>query len=334
MMGNKYSVSRRTLMTGTALIASALPFAGVAADSPELAPDLSGVSILITGTSSGFGRLGAEYYARLGATVFASMRNTPRSEAAELTNLAANENLDIRVLEIDVLSDEQVQAGIDQVLAATGGTLDVLINNAGIGITGPVEVQDLEATKLAFDTNVFGCQRMARAVLPAMREAGRGLIVPISSQIGRLVVPGGGHYPATKFALEAMSEQMAYELAAFGVDVSIIEPGGYPTKIWVNRNRYTGALKDRTSTETINAYGPLAAGMGQEDGSGRSTDPMDVPRAIARLIAQPPGTRALRTAVHPAYRPQESVNAATAKAQLAFLGETRFGPAIKSVLNR
>ena len=112
MMGNKYSVSRRTLMTGTALIASALPFAGVAADSPELAPDLSGVSISITGTSSGFGRLGAEYYARLGATVFASMRNTPRPEAAELTNLAANENLDIRVLEIDVLSDEQVQAGI------------------------------------------------------------------------------------------------------------------------------------------------------------------------------------------------------------------------------
>ncbi|MFP3507785.1 SDR family NAD(P)-dependent oxidoreductase, partial [Burkholderia sp. SIMBA_062] len=86
---------------------------------------------------------------------------------------------------------------------------------------------------------------VARAALPAMRKAKRGLIVNISSQLGRVIVPNGGHYSATKFALEALSEQMAYELVPHGIDVTIIEPGGYPTDVWRNRNRYTGALKAR-----------------------------------------------------------------------------------------
>ncbi len=333
-MTHKPSINRRQLLAGTAALAATPPLAVSAASSTETTaqPDLSGKTVLITGSSSGFGRLGAEHYARLGARVFATMRRLPRPEAEELRALAAEEGLAIEVVEIDVTSDASVKAGVDQVLEATDGRLDVLVNNAGIGIVGPVEIQDMQATELAFDTNVFGCHRMVRAVLPAMRAQGDGLIVPISSQIGRLVVPGAGHYCATKFALESMSEQLAYELVPHKIDVSIIQPGGYPTKIWVNRNRYTSALKERTEEDRLAGYPEMAAAMGREDGSVRTTDPMDVPRAIAAIMALPQGARPLRTAVHPTYRPQEGVNAALAKAQLAFLGDTPFGPSVRAVL--
>lgn len=330
-MAKRLGLSRRQLMTGTAMLAASVPLAKVDAQTATTDPDLSGKSVLITGCSSGFGRLGAEYYARRGAKVFATMRNLPRPEADDLMALAEAEQLDIEVIEIDVLSEDMIAAGVEKAQALSGGAIDVLINNAGIGITGPIEVQDMEATQLAFDTNVFGPQRMIRAVLPGMRASGSGQVFSISSQIGRLVVPGAGHYPATKFALEALSEQMAYELVPLGIDVTIIQPGGYPTKIWVNRNRYTAELKARTAKQTLADYGPLAAGMGEEDGTRRSTDPMDVPRAIAEIISMPAGKRPLRKAVHPTYRPQEAVNKFMAEAQLKFLGNSPYGPWIRAV---
>ena len=225
-MSKTSKLNRRQLMMGTAMVAAMAPMVKATELFAESEPDLSGKSILITGSSSGFGRLGAEYYARRGAKVFASMRNLPRAEGDELTSLAKSENLDIQVIEIDVLSDEQVEKGVAEALNAAGGKIDILINNAGIGITGPVEAQDMEATQLAFNTNVFGVQRMMRAVLPSMRAAGSGQIFNISSQIGRVIVPSAGYYCATKFALEAMSEQIAYELVPHNIDVTIIEPGG------------------------------------------------------------------------------------------------------------
>jgi NAD(P)-dependent dehydrogenase (short-subunit alcohol dehydrogenase family) len=337
-MDRKAGVDRRTLLTGAAM-AAALPMAAQATPAPLFsadrpAPDLSGRTILITGCSSGFGRLGAEHYARLGARVFATMRRLPRPEAKELRDLAEADDLDIEVVEIDILSDRSVERGVRTVLERTGGRLDVLVNNAGIGITGPVELQDMQATQLAFDTNVYGAHRMVRAVLPAMRAQGSGVIIPISSQLGRLIVPGAGHYSATKFALEAMNEQLAYELVAHGIDVAIIQPGGYPTEIWKNRNRYTSNLKDRLEDERLAAYPQMAAAMGEEDGSGRTADPMDVPRAIAAIIAMPSGSRPLRTPVHPGRRPQEPANAALAEAQLDFLGNSPYGPLIRDVLER
>ncbi|HCH93468.1 MAG TPA: short-chain dehydrogenase/reductase, partial [Erythrobacter sp.] len=111
-------------------------------------------------------RLAAEHFARAGATVFATMRNTPRPEAEELMQLARDESLDIRVLRLDVPLDHEVSEAVASAEREIGRGLDVLVNNAGIGITGPVEVQDMEATKLAFDTNVLGYHRLARAVLP------------------------------------------------------------------------------------------------------------------------------------------------------------------------
>ena len=328
-------LTRRSLLAGaaatTVLAATASRAQG---DTVASTPDLAGKSVLITGCSSGFGRLGAEHYARAGARVFATMRGLPRPEAEELRSLAAREGLNLHVIEIDVLSDEQVERGVAEAMRINGGPLDVLINNAGIGISGPVEVQDMEATKLAFDTNVFGCHRMARAVLPGMREKGGGQIFQISSQLGRVIVPYGGHYSATKFALEAMGEQLAYELVPHNIEVTIIEPGGYPTEVWVNRNIYTGALKERIAAEHAQGYPQVVARMGTEDGSGRSADPMDVPRAIARTIALPAGTRPLRVPVSGGPIPQTAINEVTARTQLEWLGRSpQLGPVMRAVHN-
>jgi NAD(P)-dependent dehydrogenase (short-subunit alcohol dehydrogenase family) len=287
--------------------------------------------VLITGCSSGFGRLTAELLARQGARVFATMRNIPRPEADELTALAKAEKLDLHVIALDVTELTEVNAAVNEAERINGGPIDVLVNNAGIGITSPVEVQDMEATRLIFDTNVFGPHRMARAALPGMRAKGAGQIIQISSQLGRVIVPYSGHYSATKFALEAMSEQLAYELVPHQIDVTIIEPGGYPTKVWVNRNAYSQALKERSMAVHSEGYPRQVAMMGQEDGSGRRNDPMDVARAISGLIARPPGTRPLRLPVSGGAIPQTPINKVTAEVQTGWLGNSPYGPLVRAV---
>ena len=330
-MSDRHNPSRRELIAGAAALTAAAP-ALLHAATPET-PSLKGRTVLITGASSGFGRIGALHYARLGAKVIATMRHIPRPEAETLAAEAAKEKLDLHIVEIDVTDDASVVAGTAKALDLAGGRIDTLVNNASIGITGPVEVQDMEATRLIFETNVLGIQRMLRALLPQMRAAKSGQIFNISSQLGRVIVPGGGHYSATKFAVEALSEQLAYELVPHGIEVTIIQPGGYPTKVWVNRNAYTGALKDRSDAALLAAYAPFTKGMGTEDGSGRSADPSDVPRAIAEIMAMPTGSRPLRRAVHPGAKPQEAINNVAAEVQLAWLGGSPLGPLVKAVHN-
>ena len=332
-MTQDFKLNRRNLMLGAGIAAAA--YATGCAQSSEATNniDLTGISILITGCSSGFGRLGAEHYARLGAKVFATMRNLPRPEAAELEALAKAEKLDITVLEIDITKDEQVTAGVNAAIKSAGGKLDVLINNAGMSIAGPIEAQDMEATQLIFDTNVFGAQRMAKAVLPSMRANKSGYIFNVTSQLGRVIIPGFGQYSPTKFALEAMSEQMAYEVASHGIDVTIIQPGGYPTKIWSNQNKPSGKLKARLSEDIISAYPQFTAGMGKREASSSTSDPMDIPHAIAGAIATPKAKRPLRIALHPVARPQEAINKVSAQMQIAMLGESPLGPIVKAVLD-
>jgi len=305
-MTDNFKLNRRNLMLGAGIAAAAYATGCAQSSQAEGTVDLTGVSILITGCSSGFGRLGAEHYARLGAKVFATMRNLPRPEATELEALAEAEDLDITVIEIDITKDRQVKKGVAKALKAASGKLDVLINNAGMSIAGPIEAQDMDATQLIFDTNVYGAHRMARAVLPSMRKHGSGYIFNVSSQLGRVIIPGFGQYSPTKFALEAMSEQMAYEVASHGIDVTIIQPGGYPTKIWYNQNAPSAALKSRLSEDMLKAYG---------------------------AIAMPKATRPLRIALHPVARPQEAINKVSAKMQLAVLGKSPLGPIVKGVLD-
>lgn len=330
------SINRRSLLAGIAATGALSAASTSSAQAPYRAKpaSLKGRSVLITGCSSGFGRLAAELLARQGARVFATMRNLPRPEAEQLRILALNEKLDLHVVEIDVTSPDQITAGVAEAEAVNGGPIDVLVNNAGIGITSPVEVQDLEATQQIFATNVFGPHLMARAVLPGMRKNGGGQVIQISSQLGRVISPYSGHYSATKFALEAMSEQLAYELVPHKIDVSIIQPGGYPTKVWVNRNTYSAALKERAEDIHAAGYPNQVARMGMEDGSGRGADPMDVANTIADLIAMPPGTRPLRTAVHPGNKPQVPINEVSARVQVDWLGNSRAGPLIRAVHER
>jgi NAD(P)-dependent dehydrogenase (short-subunit alcohol dehydrogenase family) len=329
MNGENISINRRTLLGGAAAIGAVA--ATAKATGPEAsgseAPDLTGKSVLITGSSSGFGRLGALHYARLGATVIASMRNLDggkRPEAQELVETASAENLKLSVVEIDVTMDEQVAAGVTKAEKIAGGALDAVINNAGIGVAGPIELYTQAQMERAFDVNLFGYHRLARAVLPKMRARGQGLMVQVSSQLGRIVLPNIGMYCATKFAVEAMFETMAYELAPFGVDVTIIQPGGYPTKIWEKGERYFAEMMEDADDARKDAYaGHVAMAEGFFSGGG-STDPLDVPRAIAEIIAMPVGKRPLRKPVHPNTQGTDALNAAHTQVQAAALGQGRY----------
>lgn len=328
--------TRRNILAASGAIAATSALSSPA--SALAPPDLGGMSFLITGTSSGFGNLGALLYARLGAKVFATMRNLPRPEGAELEKIAREEKLDLTVLPLDVLSDEQVANTIADAEKLNGGPIAVLVNNAGIVISGPVEVQDMEAMKLAFDTNVMGYQRTVRAVLPGMRKRKSGVIFNVSSQQGRIIMPGMGVYSATKFAVESMSEQLAYELAPHGIEVVIIEPGGYPTKVGENRARYNAALLARTDAVRSEGYPEMISQM-SSSASGRSvsasrmsSDPLDIPRAIAEIAAMPAGQRPLRRAVHPAPKPQEEINRVCTETQRKLLGSGPYAPWADAVL--
>ncbi|NWG92436.1 MAG: SDR family oxidoreductase [Parvularculaceae bacterium] len=325
-MSDSLKINRRDVLGAAALAGAAIATAPASAAGP--APiDLGGKSILITGSSSGFGRLAALHFARSGANVIASMRNLKggkRPEAQELQDIASREKLKLAVVEIDVTKDAQVAAGVAKAELIAGGALDAVLNNAGIGVGGPTELYDLDHLQRAFDVNFFGYQRIARAALPKMRARRQGLLVEVSSQLGRLVLPNIGAYCATKFAVEAMFETMAYELAPFGVEVTIIQPGGYPTKIWENGAKYFDALLESADEERKAAYaGHIEMASGMLSGV-YQTDPMDVPRAIAEIIALPPGKRPLRKPVHPNTQATDALNAAHKQVQAAVLGQGRY----------
>lgn len=184
-------------------------------------------NVLITGTSSGFGRLAAQHFASKGDTVFASMRNPEK--AGDL----AQENPSLKVVQLDVLDDASVDRAVKSVLDEAG-SLDVLVNNAGVELRSSIEDASDEDVKWQFETNVFGLLRVTRAVLPAMRKQGSGAIVNVSSLAGIVSRPYGGVYSATKHALQALSEALYYELKPFGIRVALVQPGIFATALQDN----------------------------------------------------------------------------------------------------
>lgn len=248
--------------------------------------------VLITGTSTGFGRLISTTLARSGYTVFASMRDiTGRNlqNAAELEELARKENLRLHVVEMDVTEDASVARAVDQVIQVAGA-IDVVVNNAGTAYFGLVETFTIEQTKALFETNFFGSLRVNRAVLPHMRKRRSGLIIHMSSVAGRLVLPSMGIYCATKFALEAMAETLRYELSQLGVDSITVEPGPYPTAIFGNGVEPADLARAAD-------YGTLAEVPQKVSGTlaAAQTNSQDVADRIMQLIEMPAGTRPLRT---------------------------------------
>ena len=178
--------------------------------------------VLITGASSGFGALTAKTLLSQGHTVVATMRNADTKNkqiAEELTGLGAS------IVELDVTSDDSVNSGVEKAIELMGG-LDVVVNNAGIGVLGIQENFTIEDFKRLFEVNVFGVQRVNRAALPHLRKQGSGLLIHVSSLLGRMVLPFYGPYNATKWAVEALAENYRIELSGFGIDSCIVEPGG------------------------------------------------------------------------------------------------------------
>src|SRR5215207_1992441 len=173
-------------------------------------------TVIITGCSSGIGEATASRLAKSGWTVYATARKVEALEAL------AREGC--RVLALDVTSEGAMTAAVETVIAESG-RIDGLVNNAGYSQSGAAETLDLDDVRRQFETNVFGLLRMCQLVLPTMRAQRSGRIVNISSMGGRLVFPGGGAYHATKFAVEALSDAMRFEVAGFGVKVVLVEPG-------------------------------------------------------------------------------------------------------------
>jgi len=178
-------------------------------------------AVLITGCSTGIGRVTAMQLAKSGWPVYATAR---RLES--VADLAA---AGCKVLALDVCDDASMQAAVRQV-EAVEGAIGVLINNAGYGSEGPVEEVPIDEVRRQFETNVFGLLRLTQLALPGMRRQRWGKVVNLSSAGGRMVLPGGGIYHATKFALEALSDALRFEVRGFGVDVIVIEPGAIKTE--------------------------------------------------------------------------------------------------------
>jgi NAD(P)-dependent dehydrogenase (short-subunit alcohol dehydrogenase family) len=177
---------------------------------------------VVTGSSSGIGYETALTLARNGFLTYATMRNLAKSE--NIKSIATIEKLSIRINQLDVTDDKSVNNAV-QATVSEAGTIDLLVNNAGYALSGAFEDVAMEEVKDQYETNVFGVIRTTQAVLPIMRRQKSGIIVNISSGAGRFGYPGGSAYVSTKFALEGLSESMAYELEPFGIKVILVEPG-------------------------------------------------------------------------------------------------------------
>ena len=249
--------------------------------------------VFITGTNSGFGYLTAKGAAERGYTVYAGMRNTKTRNKERADELNGLDN--IEVIDVDVTDSTSVEAGLSHIIEKEG-RLDVVVNNAGYyggGIAEAYSEQDVEAM---FDVNLLGTWRTIKKALPAMRNQGEGLIVNISSGLGRFSAPFMTIYNSTKFAVEGLSEGLHYELRPLGVDVAIVQPGAFPTEIF---SKTTYGSDAHLATE----YGDLAQ-VPEQVGHGMmqmfeslKPNPQMVPDAIFELIETPSGKRPLRTVV-------------------------------------
>ena len=255
--------------------------------------------VLITGSSTGFGRDTAQRLARRGDYVFATMRdlegrNAQHREALE--DLATREGLRLRVLALDVTDQASVDNAIAEAVNEAGG-LDVVINNAGIAAIGVTEAFTPEQFEQIFAVNVHGIVRVNRAVLPSMRRQRSGLLIHVSSGAGRVTIPALAAYCASKYALEAIADAYRYELLPFGVDSILVEPGVYRTGIhdrWIYPAD-AARLADYGGTaefaQRVDGVFQGIVGAPDAPGSGEVVD------ALASLIDMAPERRPFRTVV-------------------------------------
>ncbi|MEO1655897.1 MAG: SDR family oxidoreductase, partial [Bacteroidota bacterium] len=213
-----------------------------------------------------------------------------KEAAAELTSLGA------KVVEIDVTDDASVESGVKEAIEVLGG-LDVVVNNAGLGVSGMQEHFTPDDFKRLFDVNVFGVQRMNRAALPHLRGQKSGLIIYVSSLLGRITLPFYGPYNASKWALEAMAENYRAELSSFGVENCIVEPGGFETTFFGNLMQPGDQSRNAAYGEFMQAPIQMGESFNAALAANQEQNPQKVADAILSLVDSPAGKRPFRTVV-------------------------------------
>jgi len=251
--------------------------------------------VLITGTNSGFGWLTAHSVAALGHQVYATMRDVNGKNADKAKALSAVEN--VTVLDVKLTDDESVKQAVDTVIAKEG-TIDVLVNNAGVSLNGIAESFTTADVQYLFDVNVFAPWRFIKQVLPAMRKQSEGLIINVTSGFGRVSFPFATIYAGSKFGLEGISEGLHYEVKRLGIDVAIVEPGAFPTEM----SQKTQYASDQSVFEGYSAVADIPGKMVEaitSEMQSKGPNPQDVADAIVKLIGTDKGQRPLRTVVDP-----------------------------------
>jgi NAD(P)-dependent dehydrogenase (short-subunit alcohol dehydrogenase family) len=252
--------------------------------------------VLITGTNSGFGWLTAHSVAALGHKVYATMRDTNGKNADRAKALSQVAN--VTVLDVTLTDETSVNNAFDTIITKEG-TIDVLVNNAGVSMFGVAESATPADVQRVFDINVIAPWRLMKLALPAMRKQSEGLIINISSGWGRFSAPFSAVYAASKFALEGLSEGLHYEVRPLGVDVAILQPGAFPTEM-------SQKIQTGSDTSVVDGYKLIAAfpdkmfsAIGQMFETIKP-NPQEVADAVVKLINLPKGQRPLRTTVDPA----------------------------------
>ena len=188
-------------------------------------------TVLVTGCSSGIGYATCLVFARNNFATYGSVRDLSKAERIqEITN---KEKLPLKIIRLDVNEDESIRIAIQKIISDSGG-IDILINNAGYGMFGPIEKISIKEIKEQFETNFFGTIRLIKAIVPIMRKQRNGTIVNISSMVGRFGVPLNAAYVSSKFALEGLSQSISFELDEFGIKVILVEPGVIQTDFFHN----------------------------------------------------------------------------------------------------
>lgn len=237
--------------------------------------------ILVTGSSTGIGQETALHMARKGHDVYASVRNP--GTADELKEKIAAENLPVSVIRLDLVDAASIEDAVAHIVA-TSGRLDVLVANAGVGAGSSVEETPLDTVREIFETNYFGNVSLLRSVTPVLRQQQSGHIVMVGSLAGRYAAGCHAHYSASKWAMEGLSESLAQEMAEFGVNVTIVEPGCVVTPMWTKVTPSDAPPLYPVNVQRLTRF--------FEFGLGRPAMPSDVAEAIENcLTAQDPPFR-------------------------------------------
>ena len=269
--------------------------------------------IVITGASSGFGELTAHELSKAGHVVYASMRetagrNVPQVEAAK--KFASENKVDLRTIELDVASQESVDAAIQRIAIETG-RLDVVIHNAGHMVFGPAEAFTPEQLAELYDINVLSTQRVNRAALPVLRQQGKGLVVWVSSSSTRGGTPPYlAPYFAAKAGMDALAVSYAGELARWNIETTIVVPGAFTSG--TNHFAHSGSPEDKARLKEYES-GPTASltkqiMKGFELTAVPNADVSEVAKAIVKVVDMPFGTRPFRVHIDPANDGAEIVN--------------------------